>query len=160
MQDVRARVVRLCRIADAPGDNGLDAVSRGEALASEDELLVVLEPQRLDELRTLTAFLLDHADVRHLPAARRVERRLLELRLEETVAQIGVGGDRREHFRALVADELSARRVGEAHVDLQGTGAPRDLAMLLHEPCELLVVDAEAALARELLRQLDRKAVG
>src|SRR6266566_3892574 len=32
--------------------------------------------------------------------------------------------------------------------------------MLLHQPREFLVVDAEAALARQLVRQLDRKAVG
>ena len=32
------------------GDDRLDAVALGEALAAEDELLVVLEAQRLDEL--------------------------------------------------------------------------------------------------------------
>ena len=32
------------------GDDRLHAVALGEALAAEDELLVVLEPQRLDEL--------------------------------------------------------------------------------------------------------------
>ena len=95
-----------------------------------------------------------------LAAARRIERRLLELHLEEAVPEIGVGRDRGEHLRALVADEVGTRRVREPHLDLHLARLTGDLAMLLHQLRVLLVVHAETALARELLRQLDREAVG
>src|SRR6476660_1139939 len=100
-----AGVVGLGREADAPRDDCGDPVALGEAFAAEDELLVALEPQRLDELCALSGLLLEDALIGDLTAADRIERRTLELYLEEPVAEIGVGGDRGEHLGLLVADE-------------------------------------------------------
>src|SRR5204862_185265 len=79
--------------------------------------------------------------------------------LKETVTEIGVRGDRREHLGALVPDEVRPRRAAEARLVPRRPALPRDLAVPLHQARVLLVVHAEAALARELLRQLDREAV-
>ena len=90
VQEVRRRVVRHRRIADAPRDDRLHAVALREAFAAEDELLVRLEPQRLDELGARAAVLaLEVARVGDLAAAGGIERRLLELHLEEALAEIG-----------------------------------------------------------------------
>ena len=90
VEEVRRRVVRLRRVADAPRDDGADAVALGEAFALKDELLVVLEPQRVDEVGARAVLLLDPARVGDLAAARRIERRLGELDLEVAVAEVGV----------------------------------------------------------------------
>ena len=89
VEHMRRRVVRHRRVADAPRDDSLHAIALREAFAAEDELLVGLEPQRLHELGARAAvLLLEVARVGDLAAARGIERRLLELRLEEAVAEI------------------------------------------------------------------------
>src|SRR5262249_58241905 len=93
-----------------------------------------------------------------LAAAFGVERRLLELRLEGAVAEVGVRKNRGQDVRALVADELAARP-RHAHLDVEPGALPRALPLLLHEARELLFVHLEASLGSELLRQLPREAV-
>ncbi len=83
VEQVRRCVVRHRGIADVPRHDGVDAVALGEAVALKHELLVVVEPQRLDEVGARAVLLLDPAGVGDLAAARRVERRLGELDLEE-----------------------------------------------------------------------------
>ena len=152
-------MVRHRRIADAPRDDGANAVAFGEPFASEDELLVVDQPQNLDELRARAVVLLEPALVLYLPTTRGVERRLCELDLELAVAEVRVCGDRRAHVELLVADKLR-RRSWKTDPCARGlTRAARNLAMLLHQPGVLLVVEGEAALTPELLGELDRKAV-
>src|SRR5204863_77371 len=118
-----------------------------------------LEPERLDEPRRRAGRLvLDEALVGDLAAAGRVERRLEELRLEEAVPEVGERRDRGQHLRLLVAGEPRLRLSGDADLGRR-RAPPGALALLRHEPRELLLVHAEAALACELLRQLDREAV-
>ena len=70
------------------GHDGLDPVALREALALEDELLVVADADRLDELGAGAGLLvLDPAGVGDLAAALRVERRLVELRREAPVPE-------------------------------------------------------------------------
>src|SRR5439155_1278288 len=54
-------------------------------------------------------------------------------------------------------DELRAG-AGYPYVHLERRALPRPLALLLHQPGELLFVDLEPTLGRELLRQLPREA--
>ena len=84
VEEVRRRVVRHRREAHRPRHDGADAVAGGEALALEDEHLVVAEPDaRRDELGPRAGLVvLDVARVGDLAAARRIERRLAQLRLE------------------------------------------------------------------------------
>ena len=151
VEEMRRRVVRQRRIADVPRHDGADAVALREAQALKHELLVVHEPERLDELGARAVFLLDPAGVGDLAAARRIERRLGELDLEVAFAEVGERGDRGPHVDLLVADELGSRRAGEARLVAGRAALAGDLAMLLHQPRVLLVVETEAALARELL---------
>ena len=157
-------VVRHRREAHRPRDGGLHAVAGGEAGALEQQRLVAVVAVRLAQLGARAVVLLDPARVGHLAAAGRIERRLAQLREEEPVLQLLERADLRQRLRLLVADELGAepgrgRELGRAlRAPARHTGA-RDLAVVLHQPRVLLVVDAEAALARELHRQLDRKAV-
>src|SRR5205085_4825276 len=68
-----------------------------------------------------------------------------------------------EHVRLLVADELAlkagtARELDRALVVTRGRRAGA-LALLAHQSGEPVLVDRQPALARELLRELERKAV-
>src|SRR4029078_8395706 len=80
------------------------------------------------------------------------------------VADLLERADLRQHFRLLPADELrfEACVAGEVtralELALLASGT-RDLAMLLHQPLEAVLVDDEPPLARELDGQLDREAV-
>ena len=121
----------------------------------------MLEPDRLDELRPRAALLLDVARVGDLSAARGIEGRALELRLEEPVLELRVGGDRRKHLGPVVTHELGLRgRRSHLHVDRHAARPARDLPVFLHQARELLVVHPEPSLPRQLDRQLDREAVG
>src|SRR5436190_37205 len=92
------------------------------------------------------------------PAALRVERRLLQLRLEPAVAEVLVGEDRGEDVRLLIADELAADVAGDPYVDfLDGTAGA--LPLLVHQPVEAVDVHDETAFACKLLGQLDGEAV-
>ena len=114
VQEVRRRVVRHRREAHRPGHDRLHAVARRESLAFEDEHLVVAEPDRLAQLGARARLLvLDPARVGDLPAAGRIERRALELRLELAVAEVVQREDRRQHLGPVVADEVG-RRPGQA----------------------------------------------
>src|SRR5205823_1619369 len=93
----------------------------------------------------------------NLSAAGGVKGRLVELDLERAVAAVVKRGDRRQDVGLLVADEVRLRPLD---LELDGDGGARARALLLHQPRELLVVDPEATLAAELLRQLEREAVG
>src|SRR5204863_8699862 len=129
-----------------------------EPLAAEGQHLVVVEPRRLDQLGASAGLLvLDVAGVRDLATALGIERRLLELRLERAVAELCVREDRRQHVRPLVTDELRTG-AGYPYVHLELRALPRPLALLLHQPGELLFVHLEPTLGRRLLRQLPREA--
>ena len=91
------------------------------------------------------------------PAALGVEGRLVQLRVEEAVLARLERRDRRQHVGLLVADELG--RALADHPHLEARRRARALPLLLHQPPELVLVDGEAALARQLLRQLEREAV-
>ena len=161
VQEVGGGVVRHRRKPDRPRHDRSYARPKLEPLAAERQHLVVVEPGRAEELGACArSFVLDVPGVGDLTAALRIEGRLLELRLEAPVAEILVGDDRRQHVGLLVADELGARRrAADAHVDVERRSAARSLALLLHQACELFLVHLEPALGRELLRQLERKAV-
>ena len=159
VEEMRRRVVRHRRIADVPRHDSSDAVALREAQALKHELLVVYKPERLDELRPRAVFLLDPAGVGDLAAARRIERRLGELDLEKAFAEVGERGDRGPHVELLVADELGSGRAGEARLVAGRAALAGGLAMPRHQPRVLLVVETEAALAPELLGELDGKAV-
>src|SRR6266508_2160687 len=78
VQEVCGGVVRHRREAVLPGDDGPDAVARRKAVAPEGQHLVVPDPGRPHQLGMSTALLvLDEPDVRDLPAALGIERRLL-----------------------------------------------------------------------------------
>ena len=120
VQEMRARVVRHRRVADRPRDDCANARSFGEPFSSEREDLVVADPGRPDQLGArVRLVMLDVARVGDLAPALRVERRLLELRLERAVPAVLVGEDSREDVCALVADELAARRLEERSRDVE-----------------------------------------
>src|SRR5439155_710606 len=138
--------------AHAPRDDGAHAVALGEALTLEEERLVVVEPVRLAQLGAPARAVvrLDEARVGDLAAPGRVERRLAQLAEEEPVLEPLQRADLRQHVRLLEADELgreagAAGELGGAHVGYAGAGAGA-LALLRHQPGELLLVDAEPAL--------------
>ena len=85
MQEVRPRVVRHRREANAPRHGRANTVASGEARSAQQERLVTFEAIRLDELGAQTGAVvaLDPALIGHLAAARRVEGRLPKLREEE-----------------------------------------------------------------------------
>src|SRR3954471_3902333 len=155
-------MVRHRREADRPGHNRADAYAFAESLATEGQHLVVLEPERLDQVGARAGLLvLDVTGVGDLAPALGIEGRLLELRLEGAVAEIRVGEDRRQHLSSLVADELRARRrAADLDVDVESRAPPRALPLLLHQTGELLLVDLESPFGRELLRQLPGEPVG
>ena len=66
-----------------------------------------------------------------------------------------------EDVRLLIADERGGSGPSGAPIRVAATlhRCARDLAVLLHEVREALFIEGEAALARELARQLDREAV-
>src|SRR6266511_5615132 len=165
VEEVRRGVVRHGREPDAPGHDRTHAVAFAEPLAFEQQRLVVLQAVRLAERPASAAAVvgLDPAGISHLSPARRVERRLAKLGEEEPVPELFDGADLRENVGFLVPDELRSeagglRELGRTLVVLRDRGT-RALALLLHEPRELLLVHAQAALARELLRELEREAV-
>ena len=127
-------MVRHRREADRPRHNGADAQAFAESLAAEGQHLVVLEPERLDQVGARAGLLvLDVTGVGDLAPALGIEGRLLELRLEGAVAEIRVGEDRRQHLSSLVADELRARRrAADLDVDVESRALPRALPLLLH----------------------------
>ena len=98
-----------------------------------------------------------------LTAARRVERRLAELREEGAVAELLEGAELREHVDLRVADEVRrgrvAREVGGPLREAALAGAAGDLLVPLHLHAVAVDVDLVAALARELDGELDREAV-
>ncbi len=166
LEQVRRGVVRHRREADAPRNDRADAIPRREARAAEDERLVGLEPERVDELgpgrRVVVA--LDPALVGDLAAARRVERRLAELREEGAVAELLEGAELREHVDLRVPDEVRCepRVAGEVGGPLREAalaGPAGDLLVPLHLHAVAVDVDLVAALARELDGELDREAV-
>ena len=138
----------------------------GEAGAAEDEHLVVADAVRLHELGAggRVAVELDHALVGDLAAARRVERRLAQLREERAVAEILVGVELREHVGLVVADER--RRVGRARRSRRRAACRTRRRRARSSRCSAIrravVVDVDrlAALLGELDRELEREAVG
>ena len=145
------------------GTTGLHPLADAEPLAAEEERLVLAEAERGRELRPL-AVRLDPALVRDLAASVGIERRLAQLGEEGAVADLLERADLRQHLRLLPADELrfEARIAGEVTRALELAllaSRTRDLAMLLHQPLEAVLVDGEPPLARELDGQLDREAV-
>ena len=117
-------------------------------------------PSRPDQLGAHAGLVvLDVARVGDLTATLRVERRLLELRVEGAVPAILVGEDCGEHVGALVADELAARCLEERGGDVERAARARDLAMLRHCAPVAVDVDGLAALLRELHGQLEREPV-
>src|SRR5215211_1328266 len=160
---MRRSVIRHGREASVPVHDRLHTVALREGCALkiwalEGDDLVVAEAVGAEEPGTHARLLvLDEALIRHLAAALRVERRLEQLRLEGAVLARRMGRESRQHLGLLVADELALRPADVADgARLPGAG---DLAMLGHPPREVLLVHAEAALARELVRQLDREPV-
>ncbi len=165
VQEVGRGVVRHRRETDAPGHDRSNPVPFGKRVTLEEQRLIFLQPVRLAQLgaadRPVVA--LDPARVGNLTAARRVERRFAQLRQEEPVAHILDCTDLREHLGFLVTDELGAKvgalgELGRALVVLRDRST-RAGPLQLHQPRELLFVDAEASFARELTGQLEWKAV-
>ena len=139
----------------------------------ERERLVVAEPVHVDHPRA-ARWCLDDAGVRDLAATLRVEGALLELGEQPAVRALGHAQDGVRLGR-LVADEArpEVRLAGEAldvlmlqvHVAAVagrrvGAGRARDLARLLHELLEALVVDRQPLIRQELLGHLVGEAVG
>ncbi len=166
VQQVRRRVVRHRREADVPRNGRLDPVAGGESCTLEEERLVVAEAERGDELRPTghaARLRLDRAQIRHLAAALGIEGRLAELDEEEAVLELLERTDLCQHLGLLVADEVGleagfARELRRPLELARLTGA-RPLALLGHQTLELVLVDRQAALERELARQLEREAV-
>ena len=110
----------------------------------------------------------DHAGVADLAAALGVERRAVE----EDRHLVAVAGDDREHgglgLHLLAADELGGAVVVEDLLEARAVGVDVALlarllgagALLLHELLEGGEVDADPALGRHLLGDLDREAEG
>ena len=165
VEEMRRRVVRHRREPHRPRDDRADAIAGGEALALEDEHLVVADPVRLAQRRRRARLLVDElAGVGHLAAAGGVERRLAQLREEEPLAELLERADLGEDVGLGVADELAreAGAGGEVGGALRARlgACPRDLAVAAHLLAVAVRVDALAALGRELDGQLDREAVG
>src|SRR5439155_11368206 len=80
-------------------------------------------------------------------------------RLEAAVAEILIGEDRRQDVGLLVAYELAPHLAADADIHRRGRAA-RPLPLLLHQPPEPVDVNAQPALPRQLLGQLEREAVG
>jgi hypothetical protein len=167
VQQVRRRVVRLRREPVAPADHGLHPgalLERRVLTELDDEHLVVAELEDVRDLEPVVLAVDDEVPlVAHLSAARRVERALLELHELARPGERRGREDRAEQTRLRVADELGRRVAGELRGDLLRralAASARDHAVLLHEVAEAVHVDRLAALLRELLRQLDREAVG
>src|SRR4029077_13859949 len=125
------------------------ALAPGHPSTPKDELLVVLQPQRVDEIGARAVLLLDPACVRDLAAARRIERGLGQLRLEVAVAGVGERGERRAHAYRLVAYKIRPRSAAEPRL-VPPAALAGDLLVLLHQARELFLVPAEAPLARPL----------
>src|SRR5688572_27584268 len=161
VQEVGARMVRHRRVADRPRHDRANARALAEPFPSEGENLVVPDPGRADQVGAHARLVvLDEASVGDLSPTLRVERRLLELRVEGAVASIFVGEDGREDVGALVPDELAARSLEQRGGDLERAADARDLTMLRHGPAVAVDVDRLAALLRELYGQLEREPVG
>ena len=149
VQEVRRGVVRHRREADRPRHDRLHAVACREALALEEQHLVVADPVARRAASRARAVLLELARVGHLAAALGVERRLAELREKRPVAELLQRADLRQHLGLLPADELGdeaglAREVGRLlELALAAAGA-RDLAVALHLPRVLVLVDGDA----------------
>ena len=153
VQQVRAGVICHRRKAHAPRHARAHAVAPGEAGPLEEQRLVLLEPVRVEQLGAGSVLLLDPAAVRDLAAAGGIERRLAQLREEQPVAERLERADLREHVGLPVADELAAEAGGrrELRRALRAAAADaraRDLAMLRHQACVLLLVHLEPALTR------------
>src|SRR5450756_713170 len=162
---MRRRVIGHGGKARRPEHDCAHPLAGLEALAAEEQRLVVLEAESLLELGPGSGLLtLDEAGVADLPTALRIEGRLPQLGQEEPLAELLERAYLRQHLGLLVADELAlearlVRELGRAHVPAAGTG-PRALALLLHPLGEALLVDRHAALVRQLAGQLEREAVG
>ena len=158
VQEMGGRVVGHGRKAMRPGDDRAHAITVVKATAFEHEHLVVsFEADCLAQCRLGPRLLVDEvAGVRDLAAARRVERRLVQLYFEAAVTAVVERRDRRQDVCLLVSDEL---RLRPFDLKLDRNRSARPLPLLLHQRRELVLVDAEPALARKLLGQLERKAV-
>ena len=107
VEQVGRGVVRHRRKANLPGDDGADTVALGEALAAEEQHLVVADPVGLLELGARARLVvLDETGVADLAAALRVEGRLPELGEKIAALELLERADLREHLGLLVADEL------------------------------------------------------
>src|ERR1700694_6270446 len=101
------------READLPGDDRAHPVAGREALAVEQQPLVVANSIGLLEVGASTGLLLlDEARVGDLTAAFRVERRFAQLRQEVLAADFLERADLREQLGLLVAHELSLEACG------------------------------------------------
>src|SRR5918999_271104 len=139
----------------------------------ECERLVVAEAVHVHHPRT-PARRLDQAGVGHLPAALRIEGRLLELREHPAVGALGhpqhgvrLGGLVTHEPGAEPGPPGEAHHVVVLHVHLvagaRGGGrlpAARHLARLLHQLLEALVVHGQALLREQLPRHLVGESVG
>src|SRR5215207_2099313 len=163
VQEVRGRVIGHRRETHLPGNHRFDAIAGSEALAAEEQRLVLTEAEGAGELGSHSV-LLDPAPIAHLTAALGVERRLAELDEKSSVAEGFESPDLRQDFGLLPTDEVGCKSgfAGEVGCSLDLRLVPagaRDLPVLLHQSRKAIIVDREAAFARELPRQLDRKAV-
>src|SRR6185437_5906384 len=165
VQEMRRGVIGHRRVADSPGHHRANTISGSEALALEQQRLVVLKPIGIAELGTRAApvVTLDPACVGYLAATGHVERRFPQLGQEEPLADLFERSDLGEHVRLLETDELRAEvcrlREFSRTVIVLGDRPTRPCALHLHQARELLLVYAQAPLARELARQLEREPV-
>ena len=158
VQEMRRGVVGHGREAGVPVDDSADTIALGEALALEGQDLLVTEPIGGAENRSRARLLvLEVALVGDLAAAFRIERRIVELRLEEALVDLLVRGDRGQDVELLVAHEARLRAADVR--DLPRLGRLRDDTVLGHPARELFLVDRQPALGGQLPGELDREAV-
>ena len=107
VEQVGRGVVGHRRKANLPGDDGANTVALGEALAVEEEHLVVADPVGLLQVCARARLIvLDEAGVADLAATLGVEGRLPELGEKIAALELLERADLREHLGLLVADEF------------------------------------------------------
>jgi hypothetical protein len=168
MEKVRGGVVCHRRETGSPGDHRTDAIACREAVALEEEDLILAEAKCAHQPGPPLprAVELDPSLVGDLAAAFGVEGRLPKLREERPIGKLLQGPQLRQDVDLLVADEVrpESRGAGELRraldqrgaVVVRGTG-PRSL--LAHEPVELVLVDRQAPLLGQLACHLEGEAV-
>ncbi len=166
VQQVRGRVVSHRRVAGRVVDLRLDAIAWARQRAAHAQGLVVADAIHVDDAR-LAPVPGERAGVGDLAAALRVERALLELDQALAVLELAGVGDTGRGAQALVADEPALGQLGDERdhglVAVRGGGGGPGagaLALLLHQLLKAVVVDREALLGEQLLRQVVGEPVG